>query len=869
MWLFLRRLRARLTHRHFDSDLQDELATHREMTERELIQGGANAEEARAGAARALGNLALAREDARRVWIAGWVETVWQDAHYALRMLRRSPLFACTAIGALVLGVSLNISLFTVFNAFVLRAWPVGHADRVVVIQQRNAFQTTYGMPPAETRFLNAHARSIEVVAYDEGPRVQIGGDATGQEAPVRIVSANFFSALEIPLQLGGGFVPSDDDPLNARPVVVLSGPAWRNRFGGDAAIIGRSVNLNNVPFTVIGVAVDGAGDSPATVPPDGWLPIVAVPLLEPSDPFARGFPVDPHKCCVKVAGRLRDQATPEAAAAELRALDQQFSVTFGVKPAVDVRVTSTRLIDQPGARLVPLFALTFIGTLLLLLLACANVGNLLLARALARQREIAIRLALGAGRARVVRQLLTEGLVLAGVAMAVALPIAKLLPSLIFHFIDSGSATNPHPLDFGLDPAVLLFASVVAIMSSLLFSLAPALRGTRVVAASVRATRAGAIPNRLPLRTALLAVQVAISAVLLVAAGLLSRGIMHAAGSDLGFKTEGLMAAAIDLPKNAYSDSAQNALGDQLASQLSAAGIGTMGFSSLPPMGSMGMPGTTLPTGVGKQADTVGVFRLDVSPGYFDVLRIQTVEGRIFSEHEPHAVVINRALERVLFRGESAIGKPLQRSAAPDIVVGVVNDAQISGFGLVPPTFFRPAHGFSQVVIAANTPEVTARIRSVVKALEPRAVVMTTRMSDSVKTQLQASMFGAAIAVGIGLSALLLAGIGVFGVFSYMVAERAHEIGVRLALGARGSDIVRTVLGGVGVAIGSGLGIGLLLAAGAGSLLSRSLYDLSPRDPVAFAWAVGVLATAALASTALPVWRALRVDPASTLRQD
>jgi predicted permease len=866
MGAFFRRLRARLKYRDHARELAREIDTHRAMAADRFAADGTAPRDAHAHASRLLGNDTLAREDARAVWVARWAEHLWQDARYAIRGLRRSPVFAVTAIGALGLGVSLNVSLFTVFNAVALRQWQVAEPDRVVLIQAVRSERTTNGISPVEGRYLQARARGVDAFIFSE-QRILMGDDVTGAGAPARLVSANYFSALRMPLQHGAGFLPMDDDPAQARAVFVMGNGVWHRQFGGDPGIVGQTVKLNNIPFTVVGIGAEDARDSPLSPAPDAWLPIASLPLLEPNDPFSRALPTDPGRCCVKFAGRLRDGVTIEAAGVELAGLDVQYHTDQGLPMDGSLRVTRTRLTDQPqAARFLPIFAMMFAGTFLLLLLSCANVGNLLLARAMSRQREIGVRLALGAGRGRVIRQLLTEGLVLAAVSTAIALPIAKTLPNLVLRLVqDSGEEA----LKLTLDPSVVLFAALVAAASCLLFSLAPAFRGTRAAAASVRAGRSGSSGSgRLPLRTALLTVQIAISAVLLVAAGLLMRGIALAASADLGFTPDGVVAASIELPKNAYTEDASAALGDELARRLADADIGAVGIASVVPFGSSRATSLIQAPG-GQPDDRLRVDLDDVSPGYFGVLHLRLISGRLFNNHEPGVVVINRALERRLAPGGSAIGLPLEPSKTPQIIVGVVGDAQLGGLGDVPPTVFRPTSGFEPHVLLPDTPAAAARLQSMLASLDPRAAVRFTRLTDSMNSQLRTSGFGAGVAAALGVAAIVLAAIGIFGVFSYMVTERSKEIGVRLALGARNADIIRTVLGGASIALGVGLGVGLCLALGAGSILSENLFGLSPRDPAAFAGAIGVLVIAALASTVTPVLRALRVDPAITLRQE
>jgi predicted permease len=864
---FLRRLRARIKYWNHDRDLMKEIDEHRKMAERAERTGGLPNDDARFAAARALGNTTLSREAARAVWLAPWIESLWQDVRYALRVLRRNPVFAGTAIAALAFGVSLNVSLFTVFDAAVLRPWLVPQSQRVVLAQPVRTDRGISGVSPVEGGYLRANMKSADLVMFTER-RLQIGSDDELRGSPARAISANYFSALRLQLQMGAGFEAADDEPGRARPVFVMGAATWRRRFGADPQIVGKTVTINNVPFTVIGVAREDARDSALSPPPQAWISIASLPLADPNDEFSRNLPTNPKYCCVKLAARLRDGITAEAAAAEIAGLDRQYQEAQGTAVDGRIRLTSTRMADQPqAARFLPAFAMMFAGTTLLLLLTCANVGNLLLARSMARQREIGVRLALGAGRGRVIRQLLTEGLVLIGASAALALPVARTLPALVLRWV----ADDPteEVLDLALNPTVLLFTAALAVVSCLLFSLAPALRSTRSAAATVRASRGGSgAANRLPLRTALLAVQVAISAVLLVSAGLLSRGLLRAATSSLGFVPSGVASISIALPRNAYSEAAQNALGDELARQISAAGIGTYAIASDSPLsGVVTSTRLDLPGHVNEPAVRIEVHM--VTPGYFDVLGVRLVSGRVFRDGERNVAVINRAFEERLAPGGSAIGLPIEAGERPPTVIGVVDDAKLTGLGNPEPAMFQAATGFNGTILAAYSQQTVGRVQAIVTHLDPRATVTVTMLRDEIANQLRASGIGVALAGVLGGAAVLLVAIGIFGVFSFMVTERSHEIGVRLALGAAHGDIVRNVLGGASIAMGGGLAIGFALSFAAGSILRSNLYGLSPRDPWAFAIAIAVLATAGAISTLAPLRRAMRVDPAITLRQD
>jgi putative ABC transport system permease protein len=486
----------------------------------------------------------------------------------------------------------------------------------------------------------------------------------------------------------------------------------------------------------------------------------------------------------------------------------------------------------------------------------------------MSRRREIAIRVSLGASRLRVVRQLLTEGLVLAVGAGALSIYVAYLLPPLILSQLPGGGDDASLPL--APDRRVLAFTATISLLACGLFSLAPALRGTRATVEAVRGGRPVAATGRLPLRTALLTIQVAISTVLLVAAGLLVRGVRHAATFDVGFRTEDVVAASLQLPRGAYTPQATHALLLSLQQALTVAEAGPVGTTSIVPLSHVSFSENSIrladePGSAGRTVDLQ-----TVSPAYFDVLQLPVVAGRAFTAADGgDALVVNETLARTLWPGRVAVGQTFLAGSRSCLVVGVVKDAYLTSLDRVPPTMFQQDRAATPQLVLRDTPGARQRVRSVMAGLDSRAIVTFHLLSDNVREYLLDSVVDASIAAGLGLAGLGLAAIGVFGVFSYIVTERSREIGIRLAIGARASDVVRLVLGRTAGALGAGLAVGVGLSLVLGPILRSVLYGVSPRDPLALVAAAATLSTAALAATVVPVRRALRVDPAVTLRQD
>ena len=462
-----RRLLYLLRHRGQASDLAEEMDFHRHMVEQEGRQAGLPAEEARYAALRRMGGVALAQEDARTVWLA-WSESIVQDLQYAVRKLVKEPAFTTLAMVTLTLGIGLNTSLFTVFNAIALRPWPVREPARVVSLLRNglgpNDRSGYGGFSTAEFRYLRDHSSTLSGAILTRSQNVSLDQQPDGPRTICHFVSGNYFAVLGVEMALGRGFA-TDEDLIEApQAVAVLSHSTWETRYGGDPQIVGRRIRIDDVPFTVVGVA----GAAFAAISPerhDLWIPQAARTLARPNDSSAKLWLTDPRYCCSNMAGRLAPGIRREQARAELTTLAHQFQAQLREKPH-QVVVSGTTFFGQPDAkrRALPLMALLIAAFGSILLLACANVGNLLLARAAARQREIAVRLSLGAGRSRVVRQLLTESVVLAAVASGLGLSLAYVLPGFVLRKL----AQDAPSFKISTDATLLAYAVGIAVLSPL-----------------------------------------------------------------------------------------------------------------------------------------------------------------------------------------------------------------------------------------------------------------------------------------------------------------------------------------------------------------------------------------------------------------
>jgi predicted permease len=836
----IHRLRYLLQQRRHERELAEEIESHRQMVEDQQRAAGLSEEDARHAAHRLMGNATLATEDARGVWIATWVQSVFQDLGYAARSLRSQPGFTALALLALALGTGVNTSLFTLFNAIVPPTWPVRDPGRVVRIAGGDG-----GFSLAECRYLSAHTHALAGLAVVGGSYSTIL-DGKDDEPDVRaqFVGGNYFVLLGVDMALGRGFATAEDGMEAPEAVAVLSYTTWQTRYGGDPGIVGRQIRLHNrPPFTVIGV-VNQKFSARANY--HLWAPLASQSLVKV--PLARTDPT-----CSMVA-RLAPGVSRGQARSELTILSRQFRNGIG-KPPHDVTLRGVTRLDEIPAVFDPLVAmlLAVFGTILVL--ACANVGNLLLARSAARQREIAVRVCIGAGRARIVRQLLTESLLLAALGSGLGLLLAYVLPGIFVRRFEL-----PPVFDLTPDLTVLAYAIAIAVFSALLFGLAPALQATRTgIGEAIKQQGTHASP-RFPLRGVLLGVQVAISVTFLLVAGVLTRGLWHARSVDPGYKTNGVTAVRVILPR-LYDSARYRAFFNTLKQQLKP--FGNVG-DGIPPPGRVGTRSITLTS---EKTDPVSLAVWYANAGYFDVLGIPIVAGRNFvpADGELRNVLINEAMARRYWPGQTPIGQSIFVGGERREVVGVVRDAQLAGPGPIEPTFFE--HSDTGVLLMPDA--LSSIATAVVFRVEPRARVTSIRISDQLESFLMPARVVALVVVSLGTLALLLATVGVYGVISYSVEQRRREIGVRMALGAQPREILGLVLRSNARAVVIGLAVGLAVFLAGSKVLESMLYGVSRLDPLAHGAVLAVLLAAAAAACAIPARRATRITPVEALRHD
>jgi predicted permease len=835
----LRRLGYLLRQRQIERDLSEEIDFHNKMS----------------GDPREMGNLTQSREDARAVWIWPWLQSVWRDLAYGFRNLRREPGFTLIAVIALGVAIGLNTSLFTVFDAIALRPWPVKEPRRVVKILTTDPHappNTFGGIGVAEYRYLAQQSRSFSGLTLMLNGSVHFGFEAFGNPSHAMFVAADHFRVLGVGMRQGRGFLPEEDNVGAPEAVLVLSHALWRDHFGSDRQIAGKQIQVNDLPFTVVGVTPEQfTGTSAARE--DVYFPMAAMTLLSPNPSAAQALLTKPDQCCGTAAGRLAPGASQEQAAAELEVLSRQFHSQHGLQHDVKFRLAPPTLFGpgQGG----PSFSSMFIVMTLVMLLACANIGNLLLARAGARQREIQMRRSLGATRARIVRQLLTESILLSAGAVLLGLLVSWRLPAFVV-----AQVGEPAPFSLKPDAAVLAYTLALAGFACVCFGLAPALHGTRSDSAQ----------SALRLRRFLLAAQVALSVILLVGAGMLLEGVRHARGQDPGFAIAGVSVVSLEFPARAYDTQRMRGYNAQLMETLkSVPELAPFGLTFREPLGrSQYRTSFRLP---GESKDRMrSVEFQEIAAGYFDVLRIPIVAGRDL-EFGDEGILLNETAARRYWPGESAVGKSLVIGETQREVVGVAKDTYSGDLDRIEPMLYQPFLGtkMPRVLIRSSVPGAAEAVTSIVSRIDPHVRTQVAPLSENIERQLTGIRVGATLAGALGIFALALATVGMFGVFAYAVQQRTKEIGIRMALGGRPVQVVCLVLGDSSRAAAIGLGAGFAGALAIARLTMSVLYGVGPMDARAYLSAGAVLVIAALAASYVPALRVTRVDPISALRHE
>lgn len=869
-----RRLRSPGQRREVKQEIDEELRFHLEQRTAENIAAGMTPVEAESEARKRFGNLQSVREECREKRGATFGEATLGDLRFAFRQLLKNPSFTAVAVLTLALGVGANTAIFCVVNGILFRPLNYPEPDRLVQLNESNVKLgfPNFSVAPGTFRDWQAQNRVFEDLAAISGNFMNLTGVAKPERVLGLRVSANLFSVLKVNPELGRLFLP-EEDAIGRNDAVVLSHSLWQERFGGDKDIVGKQITLNGQSRTVVGVL-----ETPPTFHAALWVPL----SLDNDERENRGG----HY--LGVLGRLKPGVSLAQARADMATIasnlerqypDSKQGWSVLVQTMLETEVGDTR----------PALAVLAWAVALVLLIACANVANLLMAKAASRQREFAIRTALGAGRGRLIRQLMTESLLLGLSGGGVGLVLAMVGLGV---FQRMAPSNLPRMGDVHLDGQVLAFTLLVSLATGIIFGLVPAWHATRIdvnepLKEGGRGMTEGRGRNRL--RSGLVIAEIALSLTLLVDVGLLIRSFVRLNSEPVGFQTSHLLAVDVGLPEGKYKDGrAQAAFFDDLLGRLAhLPGVESVGtVSALPFSGanawfSVSVDGGPAPA-LGEPASAA--YR-EISAGYFHALKLPLIAGREFSDQDrdssPGVVVVNQTFAGAFFPKEEALGKRIQVGEGPGPnpceIVGIIKD--VKNFGLeekVVPEMYCPyrqrSSGYFSVLVRAkgDPASIANSLRDAVLAIDKDQPIQSIRTMDELVVNSLAGRRFMITLLGVFASlALILCTIGIYGLISYTVAQRTHEFGVRVALGARVGDVLQLVLGqAVGLAL-TGLVLGAVGAWVGARLLANQLYGIEPYDPVTFALGTFVLGAVALLACLIPARRAAKVDPMVALRNE
>jgi putative ABC transport system permease protein len=879
-------LRTLLRRSQTERELDEELRYHIERQTEQNIRLGMSPEEARYAARKAFGGLEQAKERSRDARGVRWLEELWQDLRYGSRMLAKKPGFTLIAVITLALGIGANTAIFSVIDGVLFRALPYAEPDRLVLIWGKHAQQ---GEQQQQVSYLDFADIRQQRDIFDEAAAIffqllTLTDQAGAERFRGMLVSTNFFRLLGVEAIRGRVFSPAEDQPGNDK-VVVISHRLWQNRFGRTEDIVGRKIKVNDESLTVVGVMPVGFDLEFPLAPSfriednDLWLPLTGAHRRAGS----RGI------YTYEVIARLQKVVEPAQARAALKAIGQRLEQAYpDTNKGRNFELVSLREQMTGGVR--PLLQILLAAAGAVLLIACVNVAGLLLGAGGVRQKEIAIRAAMGAGRGRLARQMLTESLLLALMGGVAGLLLAWRLVNALVNF---PGLNLPRAEEVGVDARVLGFSFGLALMTGLLFGLIPALVAAhpdlqQVLKDGAGRTTAGAGSRRL--RSLLIVAEVSLAFLLLVGAGLLAGSFVSLLNVKPGFNTDRLLTFAVSLPSARASQTPRRVgFYQQLQTRLaSLPGVESVGVVSSLPLSGANSGSVVIvegrPLSVGEQAPTIGW--QSASTGYFKTMGIPILRGRNFTAEDAvraqRVVLINESLARRVFPNEDPVGKRVAFGAPRTQadwreIVGVVGDARHHTLETEPEPraydLFEQSSS-SSMFIAVRTAGDPSRLanaaRQQARELEPEApVYLLATMDELVARSTATRRFSMLLVGGFALIALLLAAVGIYGVLSFAVSERRQEIGIRIALGARRFDILRLIVGQALALTGAGMLIGLTGSLLLTRFMTNLLYGVSPTDPRIMLMVAMALTLVALLACYIPARRATKVDPMAALRNE
>lgn len=825
------------------------------------------------------------------------METFINDARYAVRMVTKSPGFSIVIILLLALGIGANTAIFGVINALLLRPPDVDHAAQLVDVFEHdktrgNGLDAFNPLTYPDYLYFRDHNSVFSGFTASGSPDLSVvwSRNSQGEAIHGQLVAANFFSVLSVKPELGRIFLPDEDGDAGTAPVVMVSHAFWQERLGADQRVVSRQIVLNGSSFTIVGVIPASFHGVTVGITPDVWAPINTYKTVYPSlDIESR------NSYWLMATGRLKPGMTPDRAGAEMRVLSQQLASAYpDSNKTKDALVYSTSMIPGPYRGFVALIGTALLAVVsLVLVMACANAANMLLARASGRRREMAIRSALGASRWRLVRQTLAESVLLAGLGGIAGLALAGAVVPLLMRL---KPASLPVSLDAPVDFRVMAFALAAAMLTGIAFGLAPALHSSRLdLVSQLKGGTPGGGRVKSRLRNTLVVAQVTVCLVLLIGAGLCLRSLANAQSIDPGFDLKNGLIASLNVQTFGYNQARGRVLYRNLLERAAALpGVQAVSLATPMPLGTshrvegFAIEGSAVQPSRPAGLPEVRVDTANAAPGYFRAMGIPILAGRDFSDLDtassPHVVIINEAMAKRYWPGQNPIGRHLIQGDASDAksrmlfeVVGVTKTGKYRTIGedslpfLYHPFWQNYAPSVSLIVrVEGDTGGVVAEMRDALRGLDPNLAIFDVQ---TVAQWMQLPMFPAratGLLLGVfGGLALLIASAGLYGVMAYVVSQRVREVGIRMALGASAQDVVRMiVLQGMRLTL-AGVALGLAGAFAVTRLLRSLLYGVRPTDFATFAGVSLLLAGVALLASYIPARRAAKVDPIVALRYE
>jgi predicted permease len=877
------RLAGLFSQKKRDRELARELESHLEMHTEDNLRAGLTPEEARRQALIKLGGVLPTQENYRRQRGIPLIETLLRDLRYGLRRLTRNPGFTLIAVLSLALGIGANTAIFSLINTAVLRPLPVERPEQIVSLSNvaGNRMSPVFSYPNYKD-FRDRNDLFAGLLAYRFAP-LSLSHDGVNERLWGYVVTGNYFEVLGVKAALGRVISPDDDRLPGAHPVTVLSYQCWQQRFGADPGIVGKSLIANGLSYTIIGVAAQGFYGTEIIAAPELWFPMAMQAQIEVGNNWLDKRGVEN----IFVQGRLKPVTSVAQAQTALNAMALQLEREYpDTNEGKRVRLSPPGLMGgvMRGA------VLGFTGLLMVvvafvLLLACTNLANLLLAQAAERRKEIAVRLALGASRLRIVWQLMAECMLLAIGSGALGLLLAYWLVNMAV--LLKPPVDVPLSIELHIDYRVLIFTCLTSLVTGVLFGLLPALQATKVdLLSALKDETSSLISRRSWLKSSLIVLQVALSLVLLVGGGLMLRALQRAQTINLGFDPQNAVEVSFDLRLQSYDNARGLDFQKRLMERVRALpGVQAAGIVDLAPVDLHFTRDSVFIEGQPPEriANAPRAMASRISPGYLQAMSTRLIEGRDFTEQDdanaPQVAIVNETFARRFWPGQDPLGKRFSQGGPGSEmtqVVGVVEDGKYAGLNETPqPYVCRPmsqAYAGSTTVIvrtAGDPQKMLAAVRNEVQQMDPHMPISGKLLVERLALPLLPARIVASVLGVFGLLALVLAAFGIYGVMSYAVSRRTHEIGIRVALGAQAADVLRLIIRQGMVLALIGVAIGLSVALLVSRLMKSLLFGVSATDPLTYAFVAALLIGVALLACYLPARRATKIDPMAALRNE